>query len=105
MISTAEFRLTLVDGFLGAVKHVVVLDHLSNETTAQGGTASSGRHVCRVRRHADQQRRACATIFPRVRANKGTCGRAGDGWAIRHGRRWMICLRPWRRRFRNWLPP
>ena len=42
-------------------------------------------------------------FFP-VFAQQADVRRAGDGWATQHGRRWMTCLRPWRRRFRNWLP-
>ena len=61
----------LVDGFLQSAEHVVVLDHLANRTTDESQPASPGRHLRRVRRHADKQRRAGATIFPGVRAREG----------------------------------
>ena len=95
----------LADGFLGSAEHVVVLDHLANETTAQAelllpaGTFAESDGTL-VSSEGRAQR-----FFPGVRATRRMCGRAGGGWATRHGRRWTIYLRPWRRRFRSWLPP
>ena len=64
----------LVDKFLQSAEHVVVLDHLRKPDHGEGRPASASRHVCRVRRHTDKQRRARATIFPGVRAARGRAG-------------------------------
>ncbi len=53
-----------VDAFFGAAKHVIVLDHLANPTTAKAELELHGRDLRRIRRHIHQQRRTCPEILP-----------------------------------------
>ena len=53
---------------------VIVLDHLANPNHRESGTASSRRHICRIRWNAGQQRRARTEVFPGVRAARRGAG-------------------------------
>ena len=95
---------TQADALSESAEHLVVLDHLANQTTAKAdlllpaGTfaESDGTLVSSEGR---------AQRFFSVFAQAGGCARelalAGRSGVVDAGR---CCWRPWRRRFRRWLP-
>ena len=100
-----------VDSFLGSATQVVVLDHLENKTTAKADLllpASTFAESAGTLVSNEGRAQRFFPVFPqpirKTEMRSAMLGKAGGGWAIRHGFRSTMYWQPSRRIFPQLAP-